>query len=325
MSPQCLLPPHPLTGLVARTPSLFNNHTLALFSNSTRTSSSSSRSTFASTTSRSSRLTSTTLFNVPTIAAGGTADSAGGGAATQTPAPTAAEPSSEPTSGLAPETRNAVVGGVVGSVAGIALVAFVFLYLLKWRRQRGRGIMLLGDGDSTARGGRAFSSGGPAGPSSGGGMAERSGAFAIPSALASLSSKRAIEAPPAEPPSQEKGFYRVSGRKLISVLESGGDGYSDPHDSMGSHSSYDRDSQGFFDSSNLTPLQLGSPMRPVSGVPIFRDGPQRTAWQEESLFPPGQRRSAFPTTLPIRDPVGRTFASRDGSRGSGSRFMEEDT
>jgi len=270
-------------------------------------------------------LTSTTLFNVPTIAAGGTADSAGGVAGTQAPAPTAAEPSSEPTSGLAPETRNAVVGGVVGSVAGIAIVAFVFLYLLKWRRQRGRGIMLLGDGDSTARGGRAFSSGGPAGPNSGGGMAERSGAFAIPSALANLSSKRAIEAPPAEPPSQEKGFYRVSGRKLISVLESGGDGYSDPHDSMGSHSSYDRDSQGFLDSSNLSPLQLGSPMRPVSGVPIFRDGPQRTAWQEESLFPPGQRRSAFPTTLPIRDPVGRTFASRDGSRGSGSRFMEEDT
>jgi hypothetical protein len=231
------------------------------------------------------------------------------------------EPTPEPPSGLAPETRNAVVGGVVGSVAGIALIAFVFLYLLKWRRQRGRGIMLLGDGDSSARG-RGLSSGGPASPGGGRGMTERTGAFAIPSALAKLSGRQAIEAPPAEPPSQEKGFYRVSGKKLISVLESGGDGYSDPHDSIGSGSSYYRDSQAFLDSSNLQPLQLGSPMRPVSGVPIFRDGPQRTALHEEGPSPSDQRRSAFPTTLPV--PVSRPLASRNGSYGSGSRFTEED-
>ncbi len=271
-------------------------------------------------------MTSTALFNAPTVAAGGNGDSAGGGSGAQTTVPVTVEPTSEPTSGLAPETRNAVVGGVVGSVAGIALVAFVFLYLLKWRRQRGRGIMLLGDGDSTTRG-RGFSSGAPVSPTSGGGMAERPGQFAIPAALAKLSSKRVLEAPPAEPPMEspthEKGFYRVSGRKLISVLESGGDGYDDPDDGMADRSSY-RGSQAFLDSSNLAPLQLGSPMRPVSGVPIFRDGPQRTALHEESLFPPGQRRSAFPATLPVRDPVGRTFASRDGSRGSGSRFTEED-
>ncbi|KAG7288974.1 hypothetical protein NEMBOFW57_005334 [Staphylotrichum longicolle] len=230
-------------------------------------------------------------------------------------------PTPEPPSGLAPETRNAVVGGVVGSVAGIALIAFVFLYLLKWRRQRGRGIMLLGDGDSSARG-RGLSSGGPASPGGGRGMTERTGAFAIPSALAKLSGRQAIEAPPAEPPSQEKGFYRVSGKKLISVLESGGDGYSDPHDSIGSGSSYYRDSQAFLDSSNLQPLQLGSPMRPVSGVPIFRDGPQRTALHEEGPSPSDQRRSAFPTTLPV--PVSRPLASRNGSYGSGSRFTEED-
>jgi hypothetical protein len=154
-------------------------------------------------------------------------------------------------------------------------------------------------------------------------MAERAGAFAIPSALAKLTGKRAIDAPPVELPSQEKGFYRVSGKKLISVLESGGDGYSDPHDSIGSAGSNYRYSNPFLDPSNSQPLQLGSPMRPVSGVPIFRDGPQRTAVHEDGPLPPGHRPSAFPTTLRVPDPVGRSFASRDGSRGSGSRFTED--
>lgn len=180
--------------------------------------------------------------------------------------------------------------------------------------------MLLGDGDSAARA-RGFSSPGPASPGCSRGMTERSGPFAIPSALAKLSGKRAIDTPPAGTTTQEKGFYRVSGKKLVSVLESGGDGYSDPHDSIGSAASYYRDSQAFSDNSNMQPLQLGSPMRPVSGVAVFRDGPQRTPVQEEPPLMPGQRRSAFPTTLPVPDSVGRSFASRDGSRGS--RFTED--
>ena len=178
--------------------------------------------------------------------------------------------------------------------------------------------MLLGDEDR----GRGFSSPGPTSPSSGMGMAERTGAFAIPSALAKLSGKRAaIDAPAAGPATQEKGFYRVSGKKLVSVLESGGDGYTDPHDSIGSGSSYYRDSQAFSESSN--PFQLGSPMRPVSGVPIYRDGAQRTPLHEHGPLPPGHRPSVFPTTLLPPDAAGRSFAPRDGSRGSASRFMED--
>ncbi|SPQ21729.1 8cb567b0-8546-4533-a25f-42271a8511d6 [Thermothielavioides terrestris] len=223
--------------------------------------------------------------------------------------------------GLTPETRNAVVGGVVGSVAGLALIALIFLYLLKWKKQRGQGIMLLGDSNSSARGG-GVSSPDPAMPRSGTGMAERSGPFAIPSALAKLTGgRRAIDAPPG-PPVQEKGFYRVSGRKLISVLESGGDGYTDPHDSVGSATSYYRDSQSFVDGSKRPPLQLGSPMRPVSGVPIFRDGPQRTPVHEEGPRPGGPQSSASPGSLPLADAPGRSFASRDSPRGSGSRFTE---
>jgi hypothetical protein len=300
-----------------RPPSLFGNHTIGIFSNYSRTSS--SRSTFASTKSSSSLWTSTSNTNAPTIEAGGTGDSTDTGTGSTAATPVPVEPTPEPT-GLPPATRNAVVGGVVGSIAGIALIAIALLYLLKWRRQRGQGIMLLGDEDTTTRG-RGFSSPGPTSPGSAAAMTERAGAFAIPSALAKLSGKRAIDAPPAEPATQEKGFYRVSGKKLVSVLESGGDGYTDPHDSVGSGSLYYRDSQAFSESSN--PFQLGSPMRPVSGVPIYRDGAQRTALQEQGPLPPGHRQSVFPAMLQPPDSARRSFAPRDGSRASTSRFMED--
>jgi hypothetical protein len=153
-------------------------------------------------------------------------------------------------------------------------------------------------------------------------MAERSTPFAVAAALAKLTgSQRSIAAAPAEPATQEKGFYRVSGRKLTSVLQSGGDGYSDPHDSIGSGTSYYRDSQAFFDSPDVAPLQLGSPMRPRSGIPVFRDGPQRTPVHEQVPVPPGHPPPALPATLPVPDALGRSFGSRDGSRVS--RFTED--
>ncbi|KAK4242290.1 hypothetical protein C8A03DRAFT_29553 [Achaetomium macrosporum] len=309
--------------------SFFGNHTIGLFSNSTRTSS--SHSTLVS-TSTSSLITSSSSLLTPTATsddaftteAGGIGDGAtvGVGSPVTTSAPVS--PTTEASSGLTPQTRNAVVGGVVGSVAGIALIALVLLYLLKWRKQRGQGIMLLGDGDSSARR-RGFSSGGSAQPGGGGrggggGMTERSGPFAIASsALSRLSGgKRSIDAS-RQPATEEKGFYRVSGRKLISVLESGGDGYSDPPSDFGKY----RDSQGYLDDPNAPPLQLGSPMRPLSGIPIFRDGPQRSPVHEQGPSPAGRPPSAYPTMLPVRDALGRSSASRDGSRGSVSRFTEE--
>ncbi|KAK4229800.1 hypothetical protein QBC38DRAFT_471077 [Podospora fimiseda] len=314
-----------------RLPSLFHNSTtLGIFSNSTRTQSSStllSSTTLTSvstTSSGSSTRTSSSADGFATVFAGGSDGESNAGAGAHDSGP--AEPTATSSPGLTPETRNAVVGGVVGGVAGIAIAALLIMMFLKWRkRSYANGIRLLGDGESTIRGNR-FS-----GPSGGGGfgsaaaMAQRSVPFAVPSALAKLTGKRAIEGPAAAEPTQEKGFYRVSGRKLKSVLESGGDGYSDPdpHDSI-SGTSYYRDSQAFLDSSNLPPLQLGSPMRPDSGVPIFHTGPQRTPVQEHGPFPPGHRPSAFPNMLqiPELDPLGRSLMSQDGSRVSQSRFTE---
>ncbi|KAL2157220.1 hypothetical protein VTH06DRAFT_6356 [Thermothelomyces fergusii] len=303
--------------------SLFRNHTTSLYLNSSRTSST-LRSVFASTTTSSSSSShgSSSLWTSTSSVAAATAEVGGAGAdfdaggegPGSSPDPADSTSKSRP-SGLPPETRNAVVGGVVGSVAGIALIVLALLFLLKRRKRRGQGIMLLGDGDHFR--GRGFSSPEPGSPGGGKSMVQRAGAFSIPSALARLSGKRAIEERSAESTPQEKGFYRVSGRKLISVLESGGDGYSDPHDSIGGSSSHYRDSHGtLLDSPN--PFQLGSPMRPVSGVPIFRNGAQRTPVHEQGPFPPGHHPSVFSATSSRSDSAGRGFA-----RGSRSRFTEE--
>lgn len=181
-------------------------------------------------------------------------------------------------------------------------------------------------------------------------MTERGLPYAVPSALASLTGAKRFSAASAEPPVAERGFYRVSGKKLISVLESGGDGYSDPdpHESV-----YYRDSMAFGDGTagalglGGQRLKLGSPMRPISGVPVFRSGPGRTAIVQQDGGSPGVVGGSSPfsddthpvtPTSPIGshgppspparaslmpDPIGRSLVSRDGSRGSGSRFTED--
>ncbi|KAK6219779.1 hypothetical protein QIS74_05281 [Colletotrichum tabaci] len=135
----------------------------------------------------------------------------------------------------------------------------------------------------------------------------------------------------------EKGFVRVAGRKLPSVLQSGGDGYTDPREGASGvggaagitnddESVYYRDSQAFFDPGGQTPrLALGSPMRPVSGVVVLKESPARTPVTESAPFS-DQDNSFVPLAPPDRDPIGRTLPSQDGSRGSrgsGSRFHED--
>lgn len=312
---------------LVRLPTLFHNSTtsLGIFSNSTKTSSTSIRlssTTFTSVLSSSSARATTSAEKFATILVGGAGGEGNAGA--HAPGPTPPEPTPTSGPGLTPETRNAVVGGVVGGVAGIAIAALLIMIFLKWRKRAfGKGIRLLGDGESTSQGkGPTRGRGGGLGEAAT--MAHRSALFAVPAALAKLTGKRAIDGPATAAPTQEKGFYRVSGKKLRSVLESGGDGFSDPdpHDSI-SGTSYYRDSQAFLDSSNLPPLKLGSPMRPTSGVPIFHTSPQRTPVQENGPFPLGSP-SAFPNMLqvPEADPVGRSLTAQDGSRVSQSRFTE---
>ncbi|KAK0728291.1 hypothetical protein B0T26DRAFT_672843 [Lasiosphaeria miniovina] len=312
-----------------RFPSLFNNSTSvhSFYTNSTKSSS----STRSKQSSKSQSITATTTLNLqittPAAGAGGDGAPGVGGGATA-PAQASATGTGSPSPGLTPAAQSAVIGGVVGSIAGIAIIALFLMFIIKWKKRQGGKIMLLGDGGDSPLQGR----GQPSGSGGGGGMmSQRSIPFAIPSALAKLSgNKRIAEGPADEPSSGERGFYRVSGKKLLPVLQSGGDGYSDPsdrqdrnpHDSTMSGASYYRDSQAFFDDAPRLQLQLGSPMRPESGVPIMRSGPGRTPVKEQAAFFSDHR----PLTPPTIDPLGRSLMPQAGSRGSGgsgSRFTED--
>lgn len=236
----------------------------------------------------------------------------GGGYETVAPVPQPTETTSEgATEGVLTPQEKQVIGGVVGSVAGVAFL--VLLALLLWRRRRrqgGGGLLGFGRPGTASR---SVTDGG-----SSAAMTERSGPFAVTAALASLTGKRSTQTAESSA-GGERGFYRVSGKKLPSVLQAGGDGYTDPRESVQSgHTEYWRGSQAFEPAGGAsTRLALGTPMRPVSGVPIMRTGPARTPITEQNPFedPP-------PAPRPDSDALGRSLVSQDGSRGSTSRFHE---
>lgn len=315
--------------LAVSTAHSFSNSTLAhsLFANSTRTSS--TFSSLTSSSSHSTRKSKTSLTSTSTwysssstdfvAATGGAGSGDGFGIGTSTPTATAAATGgSDGDSG--PETSQ-VVGGVVGGVAGLAILVLLAMLVLKWKKRHG-GHILLGDGPSPNS--RALPAAGPSSGGDGGaaeGVAERSLPFAVPSTLAALSGyKRSSKRISSASDAGEKGFHRVSGRKLPSVLQYGGDGYNDPRESAMSDTSSYRDSMAFFNQPGTQRFALGSPMRPESGIQVMREGPQRTPVTEQGPFY-DQLTPPLPAS-PGNDPLGRSLVRQDGSRGSGSRFTE---
>ncbi|PNY29114.1 Uncharacterized protein TCAP_00964 [Tolypocladium capitatum] len=207
---------------------------------------------------------------------------------------------------LSPQQK-IVIGGVVGGVAGVAFVALLLLLALRYKRRRDARLLPRGGQPGTTAS-RNMTGDGRSGGGDSGAIAERPGPWTVSAALANLTGKR--NAPPAQ--GGERGFYRVSGRKLPSVLYAGGDGYSDPRDStVSGNSDYYRGSQAF----DPGQLALGSPMRPVSGVPIMRSGPARTPVTEDPFVDP-------PSPLSAHDSARRTPESRESPQASGSKFQE---
>ncbi|CAH0024302.1 unnamed protein product [Clonostachys rhizophaga] len=184
-----------------------------------------------------------------------------------------------------------IVGGVVGGVAAAAFFLLFILMAIKWKKRRNDVQELIGEGGIGSRGlpsPRGVGGGGDAPP-----MAQRSSSFGVAGAFASFTGRKSQPPPPEE--SGERGFYRVSGRKLPSVLQHGGDGYSDPrrHSTGSGSTGWHRGSQAF-EPSTTSPLQLGSPMRPVSGVAIMRSGPARTPVTEQNPFADPPSPTSFP-------------------------------
>lgn len=203
----------------------------------------------------------------------------------------------------------------------------VALIFLKWYKRRlARNQALDGSSHEGARG-----SGGPtrAPPE---GMSERA-QFAIPTGLANLSSlktnrmSRQTLGTISSTAGSEQGFVRVSGRKIQSVLQSGGDGYGDPAEPSHANMNLDGASAPEEPRGGYGGSEGGSPVAPVnrrkSGIANWRPSPARTPTIQQSSFsdltldhPPPSR----------PDGGGHSRASYEGSNAgshaSASRFTE---
>ncbi|OTA92650.1 hypothetical protein M434DRAFT_31671 [Hypoxylon sp. CO27-5] len=290
----------------------------------TTTTSSSSSSSSVSTSS-----TGSSFFGSPTSSGTDDGSFIGGNAQPSSSTTSTADGTSESSDGPGAAT---VAGSVLGGVAALAFLLILALGLLRWKKRQNTLRLMRGSTSERGPGGALVGNSGPGGGGGAGGdggMSERrrSIPFAIPAALANLTGRKRFSGrSAASSDGGERGFSKVSGRKLPPVLQFGGDGYTDPRDTILSEQSIEyRDSQAFPGLRNLGPTRLavGAPMRPESGIPVYNPGPARTPIHEQGPFTPYTDDS--PLEPPNRDPLGRSHPSHDGSsrsHGSASRFTE---
>ncbi|ELR06643.1 hypothetical protein VC83_05301 [Pseudogymnoascus destructans] len=229
-----------------------------------------------------------------------------------------------------PPPTPVVIGSVVGSLAGVTLIAFLVMLLLRWKRRQQGGVQLSNGRDLTSP--DIPSSGAAAtGPMS---MVRRPSTFTVPAALAALTGQnRKSQATHSSTADSHRSFVRISGRKLPSVLTSGGNGYEDPFsdrqqdpfaDPHLSDTSFYRDSRGFYGGTGYpaSPTSAGLPSSPLNDrAPPRSPGVGYQAHiSADSRTEPLISINASPA-LPMPDALGRSHPSRDGSRNS--RFTEE--
>ncbi|RJE22932.1 hypothetical protein PHISCL_04741 [Aspergillus sclerotialis] len=320
-------------------------------SSSSQTSDSTS-STDTSSLSGSGYTSSLSTDSGPTGFFGGFPSSGGGSGTSATssiPGPTATNPPPQ-TSSPSP-TTNKIVGGVVGSVAG---VAFLFLVILLYLRRRHAAF-------------RAAREGLPAGEVAGGAAGEGSVShsaemtsrqsshdplFASSLAPAFMRSWRKSSQTTRTDSTlvsnqSERGFQKIAGRKIPSVLQSGGDGYGGGV--FGEASPGVEMSVNFQPSPpiNIRPPASQPPTASAYGMPldtnytrenqesdpevIVRPSPARTPTASSTNIPSSaaqtpprstpEPQNALSPSIPRRpDVLGRSHPSLDGSRGS--RFTE---
>ncbi|KAI2623427.1 hypothetical protein GGS21DRAFT_547165 [Xylaria nigripes] len=174
-----------------------------------------------------------------------------------------------------------IAGSVVGAISGLAFILLLALAVLKWKKRRSNIKLIQGSGRE--RGYGAVTGSGGRGPTGAGGMSEaqRPGLLAIPAALAQgLFAKHTTASDGAE-----RGFAKISGRKLPPVLQFGGDGYTDPRGSVMSDRSIDyRVSQHIAGEAALPRLALGSPILQEASPPVFHASPARTPVRTSGPF-----------------------------------------
>ncbi|KAB8073018.1 hypothetical protein BDV29DRAFT_142816 [Aspergillus leporis] len=337
-------------------------------SSSSQTLSSTSSSSSSSTTTTSSTVTSTTTSTTselstassPSDTGVGTSygwDEGSGATATdQIPLATgsnssATDSSSQGSGALDSQTKGKIAGGVVGGVAGaMVLVLIAFLLLRRRKANQRRATEVLPPGDMT---GTAVGEGSVARSDL---VSRRSSndplwtaSYFAPAFMKRWRQSRLSTHTESTVDSgaSERGFQKISGRKIPSVLQSGGDGYGGGFSERSPTMS--EQSMNFPPSSPVHPrsptsqpppsIPYGMPLdvsytreaEEINPMVIFRPSPARTpipgsaaaSISNEStvsrIVPMTQ--GALSPTIPKRpDILGRSHPSFDGSRGS--RFTE---
>ncbi|MCJ1475024.1 hypothetical protein MMC13_003684 [Lambiella insularis] len=227
------------SGIIGTALGISASQTSNTLTNSTRTTSSIFHSSSLTTSNTQSSSSTSTLALGPGATGGGAGSptNTAGSAASSTAAAGAASGTS-----ISPVT-SAIVGGTVGGIAGIALILVFLLFLLRWRRRK----MLnrqpqIGDPEYAP----------PSTAQSGSAMAQRAAPLAgvgIAPFMRRLRPNSDATVGTTTTASTERGFQNLGGRKIESVLLSGGDGYGGPRpgDTRSgnlSTTSFYRDSQG---------------------------------------------------------------------------------
>ena len=193
-----------------------------------------------------------------------------------------------------------IIGGVIGGIAGAIILLLLAIFFLRWRKRRLQTSWVVSDGQSNDR------------------ASARSSNISLAAAAARLSTPMRLFSPwrdSSQPagaeaaPSSERGFQKISGRKLPSIFRTGGDGF----DVVPGPSS----------SQPISP-RIPSPTEGIGeGIPVIRPSPARTPVASS----PSRSIAHQPTWVthgtaisPPPDPVGRSHPHTDGSRGS--RFTE---
>ena len=327
-------------------------------STSSSSTSSSSRTSDSTSSTDTSSLTDTNYTSSlstdsgPTGFIGGFPGSGGGlgtSATSSVPGPTTTNPPSQDSSPS--PTTNKIVGGVVGSVAG---VAFLFLAILLYLRRRHAALRAAREGLPAGEG-----TGDAAGEGSVSHSAEMTSRqsshdplFASSLAPAFMrnwrkSSQTTRTDSTLVSNQSERGFQKIAGRKIPSVLQSGGDGYGGG--GFGEASPGVEMSVSFQPSPpiNIRPPASQPPTASAHGMPldtnytrenqesdpeaIVRPSPARTPTASSTNIPSSaaqtpprstpEPQNALSPSIPRRpDVLGRSHPSLDGSRGS--RFTE---
>ncbi|RKF63424.1 hypothetical protein OnM2_025020 [Erysiphe neolycopersici] len=209
-----------------------------------------------------------------------------------------------------------VVGSVMGSIAGVAMLVFFIMLLLRW--QKSNKWMVSSDNEAIS----GVPRGAPRQKLSGDISLQKPHNFSMPAALASftvtklMSQKKCRLSSSTNP--DEKAFYRISGRKLPSVFQHGGDGYGEgaPAPSINNASSCDNNLQGLFSVSGYA-SRSSLALSPSGGINrvIHPNLPLDSLTEPDLLQPPILK----PPQLP--DSIGRSRPSMDSSLTS--RFTEE--